>query len=233
MGSPGAIGRVNISLEQRLRVEQLKFWQDLRTIFSGRTILLPIAKLKNNNVFDDDEFYLLDVFRSMIFNKLSALQISENGRILPKLIDSKVLNNAYIMLSANTVDLGNPNSWRCINYKNISRLKKSDGSFRDIKKIRGIFFNLIANNSFLIEAMRVSIPAGSNISVGLVKYCNYAMKKELPNCNILISRQQFAQTVQQKMGSLSGTMGIDLISGMAYFEIGPYTQSRNSEIVVR
>ena len=233
MGQPGSIGRINISLEQRLKVEQLKFWQDLRTIFSGRTILLPIAKLKSNNIFDDDEFYLLDVFRSMIFNKLSTFQISENGRISQKLVDAKVLNNAYLMLCANTVDLGNPNSWRCINYNSIARMKKLDGTFKDIKKIRGIFFNLIANNSFLIEAMRVSIPAGSNTALGLVKYCNYAMKKELPKCNILISRQLFAQTIQPKMGTFSGTMGIDLLSGVAYFEMGPYTQSRNSDIVVR
>jgi hypothetical protein len=220
-------------LEQRLKVEQLKFWQDLRTIFSGRTILLPIAKLKSNNIFDDNEFYLLDIFRSMIFNKLSAFQISDNGRISQRLVDAKVLNNAYIMLCANTVDLGNPNSWRCINYNNIARMKKLDGTFKDIKKIRGIFFNLIANNSFLIESMRVSIPAGSNTALGLVKYCNYAMKKELPKCNILISRQLFAETLQPKMGTFSGTMGIDLISGVAYFEMGPYTQSRNSDIVVR
>jgi hypothetical protein len=233
MGQPGLIGRIAISLEQRLKVEQLKFWQDLRTIFSGRTILLPIAKLKSNNIFDDNEFYLLDIFRSMIFNKLSAFQISDNGRISQRLVDAKVLNNAYIMLCANTVDLGNPNSWRCINYNNIARMKKLDGTFKDIKKIRGIFFNLIANNSFLIESMRVSIPAGSNTALGLVKYCNYAMKKELPKCNILISRQLFAETLQPKMGTFSGTMGIDLISGVAYFEMGPYTQSRNSDIVVR
>ena len=59
------------------------------------------------------------------------------------------------------------------------------------------------------------------------------LKKDLPKCNILISRQQFAQTVQPKMASLSGTSGIDLLSGVAYFEHGPYITARNSNIVVR
>jgi len=106
-------------------------------------------------------------------------------------------------------------------------------SFKDIKKIRGLFFNIIANNMTLTEILNVSIPSGSNTSNGLVKYCANVLKKDLPNCNILISRQQFAKTVQPKMQSLTGTTGIDLMSGVAYFEYGPYAQSRNSDIVVR
>lgn len=232
-GSPGMAGRINISLENRLKVENIKFWQDLRTIFNGRTVFLPVVKLNNKNNFDDSEFYLINILSSMIFNKLSAIQISDNGIITRQAIDSRLLNNGYILLSANTTDLSNPNSWRCVNYKNISRLKKTGGVFKDIKKIRGLFFNIIANNLTLTEILNVPIPAGSNTSTALVKYCSNVLKKDLPNCNILISRQQFAKTVQPKMASLSGTSGIDLMSGTAYFEYGPYAQSRNSDIVVR
>jgi hypothetical protein len=236
MGSFGALGpagKVNISLENRLKVENLKFWQDLRTIFNGRTLFLPVVKLNSRNNFDDSEFYLINILSSMIFNKLSAIQISENGVVSRQALDSRVLNNGYILLAANTADLGNPNSWRCVNYQNIAKLKKPNGVFKDIKKIRGLFFNIIANNMTLTEILNVSIPSGSNTSNGLVKYCANVLKKDLPNCNILISRQQFAKTVQPKMRSLTGTMGIDLMSGVAYYEHGPYVQSRNSDIVVR
>jgi hypothetical protein len=232
-GATGAVGKVNISLENRLKVENLKFWQDLRTIFSGRTLFLPVVKLNSKNNFDDSEFYLINILSSMIFNKLSAIQISENGVMSRQLIDSRLLNNGYILLTTTPADLGNPNSWRCVNYKNIAKLKKQNGVFKDIKKIRALFFNIIANNMTLTEILNVSIPSGSNTSNGLVKYCANVLKKDLPNCNILISRQQFAKTVQPKMQSLTGTTGIDLMSGVAYFEYGPYAQSRNSDIVVR
>ena len=236
MGSPsafGSAGKILLSLENRLKVENLQFWQDLRTIFNGRTLFLPVVKLNSKNNFDDSEFYLINILSSMIFNKLSAIQISENGVISRRAIDSRLLNNGYILLSANTVDLSNPNSWRCVNYKNISKLKKSNGMFKDIKKIRGLFFNIIANTLTLTEILNVSIPSGSNTSNGLVKYCSNVLKKDLPNCNILISRQQFAKTVQNKMNTLKGTAGIDLMSGTAYFEHGPYAQLRNSNIIVR
>jgi len=236
MGAPGAtgsVGKVQLSLENRLKVENLQFWQDLRTIFNGRTLFLPVVKLNSKNNFDDSEFYLINILSSMIFNKLSAIQISENGVISRREIDSRLLNNGYILLSANTVDLSNPNSWRCVNYANIAKLKKQNGMFKDIKKIRGLFFNIIANNMTLTEILNISIPSGSNTSNGLVKYCANILKKDLPNCNILISRQQFARTVQNKMISLKGTFGIDLMSGTAYYEHGPYAQLRNSNIIVR
>lgn len=236
MGSPvatGSIGKVQLSLENRLKVENLQFWQDLRTIFNGRTLFLPIVKLNSKKNFDDSEFYLINILSSMIFNKLSSIQISENGVISRKAIDSRILNNGYILLSANTVDLSNPNSWRCVNYANISKLKKPNGMFKDIKKIRGLFFNIIANTLTLTEILNISIPSGSNTSNGLVKYCANVLKKDLPNCNILISRQQFAKTIQNKMNTLKGTAGIDLMSGTAYFEHGPYAQVRNSNIIVR
>jgi hypothetical protein len=233
IGAPTTSGKVNLSLENRLKIENLKFWQDLRTIFSGRTLYLPVVKLDSRNKFDDNGFYLINILTSMIFNKISAIKISNNGVVSRKALDSYVLNNGYILLSTNTVDLSNPNSWRCVNYKNLSKFKKTNGQFKDIKKVRGVFFNLIANNLTLTEYLNISIPAGSNISNGLVKYCSNILKKELQVCNILISRQQFAQTVYPKQGSLTGTTGIDLISGTAYYEHGNYTQSRNSEIVIR
>lgn len=232
-GPGGPIGKKDLPLEQRLRVEQVKFWQDLRTVFNGRSILLPISKLKSGNIFDDNEFYLLDVIRSMMFNKLNLFKISVDGKINQQLVDARILNNSYIMLCANTVDLSNPNLWRSINYVNLVRFIKNDGTFQNLRRVRNLFFNLIANNSSLIDSSNVSIPTTSNTSIGLVRYCNNAMKKNVTKCNILISRQQFAQTAQKRMNMLSGTMGIDLVSGQSYIESGPYIGARNSNIINR
>jgi hypothetical protein len=85
-----SVGKINLPVELRTKIEGQKFWQELRTIFNGKTILLPIAKLKQNRVFDDDEFYLLDVFRSMIFNKLSILKVSKGGKLNYKVIDKYI-----------------------------------------------------------------------------------------------------------------------------------------------
>jgi hypothetical protein len=113
------------------------------------------------------------------------------------------------------------------------RFIKNDGTFQNLRRVRNLFFNLIANNSCLVDSSNVSIPTTSNTSIGLVRYCNNSMKKNVTKCNILISRQQFAQTAQKRMNMLSGTMGIDLVSGQSYIESGPYIGARNSNIINR
>jgi hypothetical protein len=232
--TPGAkeAGKIILPANLRIKVENIIFWQDLRKLFSGRTILVPVAKTRNNQ-FNDNEFYLVDIFRSVLFNRLKIFKITENGVINKKLVDSVILNNSYIMMAANEIDLANPISWRCINYNNIAKLLQGEGTFKNIKTAMGAFFNLLANNSVLINLMSVVIPPNSNITVGLIKYCNSIMKKELTDCTILISRSQFAQTVQPQMGTLTGTSGIDLLSGLSYYKKDGVVAKRTENIVIR
>ena len=225
-------GKNTISANLRIKIVNIKFWQDLRKLFSGRTILIPVAKTINNK-FNDNEFYLVDIFKSVLFNQLKIFKITQNGVINKKLIDSVILNNSYIMMAANEIDLANPISWRCINYNNVAKLLQGEGTFKNIKTAMGAFFNLIANNSVLLKLMSVVIPPNSNITVGLIKYCNSIMKKELADCTILISRNQFAQTVQPQMGTLSGTSGIDLLSGLSYYQREGAVAKRTENIVIR
>jgi len=225
-------GKINLTANLRLKVENIKFWQDLRKLFSGRTILLPVAKTRNNK-FNDNDFYLVDVFKSVLFNQLKIFKITENGVINSKLVDTVILNNSYIMMSVNENELANPISWRCINYKNIAKLVQGEGTFKNIKTARGAFFNLLANNAVLSNLMNVEIPPNSSITVGLIKYCNSIMKKELADCTILISRNQFAKTVQPQMGTLTGTSGIDLLNGLSYYQREGAIAKRTENIVVR
>ena len=225
-------GKIVIPANLRIKVENIKFWQDLRKLFSGRTILIPVAKTINNK-FSDNEFYLVDIFKSVLFNKLKIFKITQNGVINRKIIDSVILNNSYIMMAVNEFDLENPISWRCINYNNVAKLLNGEDTFKNIKTTMGAFFNLLANNSVLLNLMNVVIPPNSNITVGLIKYCNSIMKKELKECTILISRNQFAQTVQPQMGTLTGTNGIDLLSGLSYYKKDGVVAKRTENIVVR
>jgi hypothetical protein len=225
-------GKIVIPANLRIKVENIKFWQDLRKLFSGRTILIPVAKTKNNK-FNDNEFYLVDIFKSVLFNKLKIFKITQNGVINRKIIDSVILNNSYIMMAVNEFDLENPISWRCINYNNVAKLLNGEDTFKNIKTTMGAFFNLLANNSVLLNLMNVVIPPNSNITVGLIKYCNSIMKKELKECTILVSRNQFAQTVQPQMGTLTGTNGIDLLSGLSYYKKDGVVAKRTENIVVR
>jgi hypothetical protein len=225
-------GKIILPPNLRIKVENIKFWQDLRKLFSGRTILVPVAKTRNNK-FNDNEFYLVDIFKSVLFNRLKIFKITQNGVINKKLIDSVILNNSYIMMAANEIDLANPISWRCINYNNVAKLLQGEGTFKNIKAAMGAFFNLLANNSVLLNLMSVVIPPNSNITVGLIKYCNSIMKKDLADCTILISRSQFAQTVQPQMGTFSGTSGIDLLSGLSYYKKDGIVAKKTENIVVR
>jgi len=216
----------------RIKVENIKFWQDLRKLFKGYTILVPVAKTKNNK-FNDNDFYLVDIIKSILFNKLKIFKITQNGIINRKLVDSVILNNSYIMIATNEIDLANPVSWRCINYNNFKKLLKSDGTFKNIKATSGAFFNLIANNSVLTNLMTVPIPPNSNITFGLIKYCNSIMKKNLVECTILMCRNQFAKTVQSQMGTLPGTSGIDLLNGLSYYKKNSIVRKTTGNILVR
>jgi hypothetical protein len=80
------------------------------------------------------------------------------------------------------------------------------------------FFNLIANNGYLISMMNNSIPAVSQTSKVLTAYCSKILKKDLGNCSLFISQPQFAQNVNSKMDMFESTKGIDLMSGYSFYE---------------
>merc|ERR1712018_912578 len=103
-------------------------------------------------------------------------------------------------------------------------LTRRDGTIRfsKIRKSRCVFFNLLANNGFLNDSTNVAIAEASNTSLSVVRYCTNALKKDLPKCNIIISRQQFGRTVQDKIQMLTGTKNIDMVSGMSYAEFSEY-----------
>ena len=234
MGGP--IGKRDLTLEQRLRVEQRKFWEDLKTAMSGKTLLLPVAKLTRSSVFEDSSFYMVDIFRSMMFNRLDRVSLRVGDKITEKGIYGRLQQRGYLLVNAQTPELANPAQWRAVSHTSLMRMVKSgDGTyvFKNIRKARDIFFNLIANTSFLTDSMSISIPEASRTSLSLVKYCSNVLKKELPKCNILISRQQFGQTVQGKMEASSGTKGIDVASGMSYAEFSAGVSLGEDDIVRR
>lgn len=235
-GPGGPIAKKVLPLEQRLRIEQAKFWQDLRTAFNGKTILIPVARLKTGSIFDDGEFYMIDIFRSLMFNRIDAVRLTTGGKITPQVIFGRVQQRGYIMMTSQTQELGNPNQWRALNHNNVVKMLVRDEGvikFKNIRKARGVFFNLIANGSFLVDSANISIPEASNVSLGLVRYCSNIVRKELTKCNILISRQQFGQTVQGRVDMLSGTKGIDMISGISYVDFSPVSGIGNDDIVKR
>ena len=235
-GPGGPIGKNVLNMEQRLRVEQKKFWEDLRTSFSGKTLYLPVAKLRDGNIFDDSEFYLLDIINSMIFNNVIASKLSSRGKITPKSIYNNIQQKGYILFSSFSQFLGDPTKWKAVNHNSLNKLLiRRDGGIRftKIRKSRCLFFNLIANNSFLTDSLNISIPDASNTSLALVKYCSEIIKKPLPVCNVLISRQQFSQTIQDKMQMLSGTKGINLVSGMSFAEFSEYSSISGNDIIRR
>jgi hypothetical protein len=225
-------GRTVLPANLRVKVESIQFWKDLRKLFVNRSILIPVAKLINNQ-FNSNEFYLVDIFKSILFNRLIIFKITQKGIVNKKFIDLVILNKSYIMMGANEMILENSVSWHCLNYSNIKALVQSDGTFKNIKAARGAFFNLLANNSVLNNLMKVSIPPNSNISIGLKKYCNSIMKNQFASCTILISRNQFAQTVQSQTGTLTGTSGIDLSSGLSYYRKNNIVENRTKNIVSR
>jgi len=230
---PGSTGRKMVLLEQKLRIEQRKFWEDLKTAFSGRTILLPVVKLGEGDVFNDDGFYLVDIIRSMIANRLDVFQLKP---LRDKVIFGKVQQRGYIMFSGPTPDLGTPAKWRGFDYRKFKQLLTNyDGVtiFKDIRKARNIFFNILANNAIFIDNANISIPEASSTSLALVKYCSNILKKEIAKCNLIISRELFGITIQPKLEAFTATKGIDFASGTSYSEYSRLAGIGDDDIVKR
>lgn len=209
-----------LTSEQKIRVSMTQFWKDMKLSFNGKTLYLPAIKISSSkgiSVFNDSNFYMIDIFNSMILSRLIAIKLYP---INPKTIYAKLNRTGYLMLSAITDDLSNPDRWMAVDFRHFARMLKPDGSgaFRRMAQGRSDFFNLIANNGYLISMMNNSIPAVSQTSKALTSYCSKLLKKNLGNCSLFISQPQFAQNVQSKMDMFESTKGIDLMSGYSFYE---------------
>lgn len=209
-----------LTSEQKIRVSTTQFWKDLKLSFNGKTLYLPAIKISTSRgatVFNDQNFYMIDVLNSMILSRLIAVKLYPPNQ---KTIYAKLNRTGYLMLSAITADLSNPDRWMAVDFRHFARMLKTDGSgaFRRVAQGRSDFFNLIANNGYLISMMNNSIPAVSQTSRALTSYCSKLLKKDLGSCSLFISQPQFAQNVQQRMDMFESTRGIDLRSGYSFYE---------------
>ena len=219
-GSSHPFQKSLLTTEQKIRVSRTQFWKDLKLSFNGKTLYLPAIKISSSkgiSVFNDHNFYMIDIINSMILSRLIAIKLYP---INPKTIYAKLNRSGYLMLSAITEDLSNPDRWMAVDFRHFSRMLKSDGSgaFRRTEQGRSDFFNLIANNGYLISMMNNSIPAVSQTSKALTSYCSKLLKKDLGDCSLFISQPQFAQNVQTRMDMFESTKGIDLSSGYSFYE---------------
>ena len=219
-GSSHPFQKSFLTSEQKIRVSTTQFWKDMKLSFNGKTLYLPAIKIstsKGISVFNDSNFYMIDVLNSMIQARLIAIKLYP---INPKTIYARLNRTGYLMLSAITEDLSNPDRWMAIDFRHFARMLKNDGSmgFRRIAQGRSDFFNLLSNNGYLISMMNNSIPAVSLTSKVLTSYCSKVLKKDLGNCSLFISQPQFSQNVQQRMDMFESTKGIDIRSGYSFYE---------------
>ena len=219
-GSSHPFQKSLLTSEQKIRVSTTQFWKDLKLSFNGKTLYLPAIKISTSrgaSVFNDNNFYMIDVLNSMILSRLIAVKLYPPNK---KTIYAKLNRTGYLMLSAITDDLSNPDRWMAVDFRHFARMLKTDGSgaFRRVAQGRSDFFNLISNNGYLISMMNNSIPAVSQTSRILTAYCSKVLKKELGSCSLFISQPQFAQNVQQRMDMFESTKGIDLRSGYSFYE---------------
>jgi hypothetical protein len=219
-GSSHPFQKSLLTSEQKIRVSTTQFWKDMKLSFNGKTLYLPAIKISTSrgaSVFNDNNFYMIDVLNSMILSRLIAIKLYPPNQ---KTIYAKLNRTGYLMLSAITDDLSNPDRWMAVDFRHFARMLKTDGSgaFRRVAQGRSDFFNLISNNGYLISMMNNSIPAVSQTSRILTAYCSKVLKKELGSCSLFISQPQFAQNVQNRMDMFESTKGIDLRSGYSFYE---------------
>ena len=219
-GSSHPFQKSLLTAEQKMRISSTQFWKDMKLSFNGKTLYLPAIKISTSrgaSVFNDNNFYMIDVLNSMILSRLIAVKLYPLNQ---KTIYAKLNRTGYLMLSAITSDLSIPDRWMAIDFRHFARMLKTDGSgiFRRAAQGRSNFFNLLANNGYLISMMNNSIPAVSQTSKILTAYCSKVLKKELGSCSLFISQPQFAQNVQTRMDMFESTKGIDLRSGYSFYE---------------
>jgi hypothetical protein len=217
VGSSFVFEKSLLTKEQSLRVSSTQFWKDLKLAFNGKTIYLAVSK--SNDVlsykFNDSKLLLIDVINSMIYSKLIFQRLFP---LTAKTLYSKLQNRGYLMLTAHTIDLSKSDNWHAIDHRFLTNLLKVDNKLKNVSHTRSIFFNLLSNVGYFVDKGNISIPSMSETSKSLTKYCSNYLKKELKNCNILISREQFGQTIESRMDMIESTRGIDVRSGRSYFE---------------
>jgi len=219
-GSSHPFQKSFLTSEQKIRVSTTQFWKDMKLSFNGKTLYLPAIKIstsRGTTIFNDSNFYMIDVLNSMIQARLIAIKLYPLNQ---KTIYARLNRTGYLMLTAITEDLSNPDRWMAVDFRHFARMLKKDGSgaFRRAAQGRSDFFNLLANNGYLISMMNNSIPAVSLTSKVLTAYCSKVLKKDLNQCSLFISQPQFAQNVQQRMDMFESTKGIDLRSGYSFYE---------------
>jgi hypothetical protein len=219
-GSSHPFQKSFLTAEQKIRVSTTQFWKDMKLSFNGKTLYLPAIKISTSRgatIFNDSNFYMIDVLNSMILGRLIPIRLYPLNQ---KTIYARLNRTGYLMLSAITEDLSNPDRWMAIDFRHFARMLKNDGEmgFRKIAQGRSDFFNLLANNGYLVSMMNNSIPAISQTSRVLTSYCSKVLKKELNQCSLFISQPQFAQNVQSRMDMFESTKGIDLRSGYSFYE---------------
>lgn len=219
-GSSHPFQKSLLTAEQKMRVSSTQFWKDMKFSFNGKTLYLPAIKIstsRGTSVFNDSNFYMIDVLNSMILGRLIAVKLYPLDQ---KTIYAKLNRTGYLMLSAITSDLSNPDRWMAIDFRHFARMLKpnGNGAFRKIAQGRSDFFNLLANNGYLISMMNNSIPAVSQTSKVLTSYCSKILKQDLSKCSLFISQPLFAQNVQQRMDMFESTKGIDMRSGYSFYE---------------
>jgi hypothetical protein len=207
-----------LTKEQSLRVSSVQFWKDLKVAFNGKTVFLPVSYgslgVGVSYRFNDSNLMLIDVINSMIFSKLIFHRLFP---LTAKTIYDKLQKRGYLMVTAQTIDLSNADNWRAIDNTFFTRLRIHT-KLRNIIHSRSVFYNLISNTAYLSNKQNLTIPSTSETSKSLTKYCSNYLKKDLKNCNILISREQFGQTIESRMDMLESTRGLDMRSGRSYFE---------------
>lgn len=220
-------GQQTITYDQKNKIENDLFWKNLYTAFNSRLLFLPAVK---GTRFDDDDFYIVDIFSSMVDAKLYKYRLSLDAKFLYY----KLYQKGYIMFTPSAAELDNPSNWKAINLNSLEKaLKKTNNDkIRNIKQIRDLFFNIIANDSFLAASLTISIPDRSRLSQVLQAFCQKAKKtNKYSQCDILISRNYFGNTVSQNMQKFEGTYGIDMTSGTAFAQYSEFGNVKN--VVVR
>jgi len=223
-------GQRVLKIEQRMKVETPVFWKNLFFAFNSRFLFIPFVKLNAKGGYEDENFYLMDVFRSMVENKLYKIDFDANFREIMK----KLYQKGYIMFSNTTAEIDSPSNWKAINSAVFLKFfkKGSRNTFDNPRQIRDAFFNMLANNKFLSSSLTVDIPVKSKISQLVQTFCKkVVLKEKFSLCDILISREQFAKTVQPNLVKLEILQGMDFASGTSYAQFTPLVD--RSDLVKR
>ena len=218
---------LNLTYDQKNKVENDLFWRNLFTAFNSRLLFLPV--IKPSSSFDDGNFYLMDLIGSMAEGRIFIMNFGADFKFIVKYL----FQRGYILFTSNSSDLDNPSDWRALNFDSLEKtIKKSDGKFKNIKEARDVFFNIIGNDNFFNKVMTEKLPTNSRTSKIIQSFCKDIRKtNRMSKCDIIISRNYFGNTVAPNMFKFEGTRGIDLSSGMIYAEYKVLGNVRN--IVVR